>query len=165
MYHWDALSGNVSLSCSLSVFILDKYYIIYFSWKKSLKQNITVSWSFLKHCRLLRNSSSFYFNFWKRVGRQKEEQGQVLLPSSCFIPSPVHSMHAQCSTSRHLHPQLKGLSVNFIRRGGEGGAFIYCPLSNYLFIFLFVWKIVYVSFGGQCLFKHTCFPQTISVQI
>ena len=112
MYHWDALSGNVSLSCSLPVFILDKYYIISFSWKKSPKQNITVSWPFLKHCRLLRNSSSIYFNFWKKSWQEEEEQGQVLLPSSCFIPSPVHSMHAQCSTSRHLHLHLKGLSVN-----------------------------------------------------
>ena len=164
MYHWDALSGNVSLSCSLPVFILDKYYIISFSWKKSLKQNIKSSWSFLKHCCCV-----IWFPFISIFEKELAGGGAGAgSPSQLMFYSISSSLDARSMFNLSSSPSsVKGAVCKFHQEGG-GGAFIYCPLFNHLIIFLFVWKILYawgISFGGQCLFKHTCFPETISVQL
>ena len=162
MYHWDALSGNVSLSCSLPVFILDKYYIISFSWKKSRKQNITSSWSFLKHCCCV-----IWFPFISIFEKELAGGGAGAgSPSQLMFYSISSSLDARSMFNLSSSPSsVKGAVCKFHQ---EGGGHLFIAHYLIIIIFLFVWQILYawgISFGGQCLFKHTCFPETISVQL
>ena len=162
MYHWDALSGNVSLSCALPVFILDKYYIISFSWKKSRKQNITSSWSFLKPCCCV-----IWFPFISIFEKELAGGGAGAgSPSQLMFYSISSSLDARSMFNLSSSPSsVKGAVCKFHQ---EGGGHLFIAHYLIIIIFLFVWQILYawgISFGGQCLFKHTCFPETISVQL
>ena len=152
MYHWDALSGNVSLSCSLPVFILVKYYIISFSWKKSRKQNITSSWSFLKHCCCV-----IWFPFISIFEKELAGGGAGAgSPSQLMFYSISSSLDARSMFNLSSSPSsVKGAVCKFHQEGG-GGAFIYCPLSNHHHFPIFLAN--FVRLGNQ--FWWAVFIQT-----
>ena len=163
MYHWDALSGNVSLSCSLPVSILDKYYIISFSWKKSLKQNITSSWSFLKHCCCV-----IWFPFISIFEKELAGGGAGAgSPSHLMFYSISSSLDARSMFNLSSSPSsVKGAVCKFHQEGG-GHLFI----AHYLIILSFSYLFgKFCTLGesvlvGSVYSNILVFPETISVQL